>query len=151
MKCCSGITLVELAVVILIAALTIGTVTPVYLHIVESKRTDLAISEISRLQKDIDRFNRRNVRFPNDLTEVFATTPIDPWGNPYRYTNIRNQTGATVNPRTGENLKQLNADYDLYSDGPDKISLSPIGANESRDDIIRANNGNYVGTVGEYR
>lgn len=151
MNRCSGLTLVEIAIVILIAALVIGTVTPVYLHIIEKKRIDLAVSEITRFQRDIDRFGRRNARFPADLTEAFGTPPVDPWGTPYRYTNIRNNTGATINPRTDANLKTLNADYDLYSDGPDKTSLSPIGANESRDDIIRAKNGNYVGTAAEYR
>lgn len=151
MKRCSGITLVELAIVVLVAALIIGTITPVYLHIVERKRTDLAISEITRLQKDIDRFNRKNARFPADLTEAFGTAPVDPWGMPYHYTNIRNNTGAAANPRTGVNLNRLNADYDLYSDGPDQDSLSPIGANESRDDIIRAKNGSYVGIASEYK
>ena len=151
MKPCFGITLVELAIVVLIAALIIGTITPVYLHIVENKRTDLAINEITRFQKDIDRFNRRNARFPADLAEAFGSVPIDPWGNGYHYTNIRNNTGASIGPRTGDNLKPLNADYDLYSDSPDKASLSPIGASESRDDIIRAKNGNYVGIATDYR
>jgi len=148
----SGLTLVEIAIVILIAALIIGTVTPVYLHIIENKRIDLAVDEITRLQKDIDRFGRRNMRFPNDLAEVYPTVPVDPWGNPYQYINIKNAISpAMINPRTDNNLKRLNADYDLYSDGRDKTSLSPVSANESRDDIIRAKNGNYVGIASEYR
>lgn len=150
-KACSGITLVELAIVLLIAVLIIGTVTPVYFQIIESKRTDLAIAEITRMQKDIDRFGRKNARLPADLTELSGSTPADPWGNPYRYVNIRDNTSAMVNPRTDNNLKRLNADYDLYSEGPDKTSLSPIGAGESRDDIIRARNGNYIGVARDFR
>ena len=150
-KAYSGITLVELAIVLLIAVLIIGTITPVYFHIIESKRTDLAIAEITRMQKYIDRFGRKNSRLPADLTELTGSAPMDPWGNPYRYINIRDNTSAAINPRTTDNLKRLNADYDLYSDGPDKSSLSPIGANESRDDIIRARNGNYIGIARDLR
>jgi general secretion pathway protein G len=152
MKQYSGLSLVEIAIVILIAALIVGTVTPVYLRIIENKRTDLAITEITGFQRDIDRFGRRNMRYPQNLAEVYPAAPIDPWGNPYQYTNIKNAISpGSVNPRTDNNLKRLNADYDLYSNGPDKTSLSPVAANESRDDIIRAKNGNYVGIASEYR
>ncbi len=152
MKSASGFTLLELAIVVLVAALIIGTVTPVYLHIIDNKRTDLAVNEISGMQKEIDRFGRRNARLPENLNELYPDPPLDPWGNPYRYTNIRNAiTPGAINPRTDNNLKPLNADYDLYSDGPDRVSLSPVAASESRDDIIRAKNGNYIGVAMEYR
>jgi len=152
MSTSSGFTLLELAIVVLVAALVIGTVTPVYLHIIDNKRIDLAVNEISGFQKDIDRFGRRNARFPETLNELYPVPPLDPWGNPYRYTNIRNATSSgTINPRTDNNLKPLNADYDLYSNGPDSISLSPVAASESRDDIVRAKNGNYIGVAREYR
>jgi general secretion pathway protein G len=148
----AGLTLVEIAIVILIAALIVGTVTPVYLHIIENKRNDLAVTEITGLQKDIDRFGRRNMRYPNDLAEIYTSIPVDPWGSPYQYTNIKNASSpALINPRSDNNLKRLNADYDLYSDGRDKASLSPVSASESRDDIIRAKNGNYIGLASEYR
>jgi general secretion pathway protein G len=44
----------------------------------------------------------------------------------------------------------LNSDYDLYSSGPDGESRSPLTAAPSRDDIVRANNGGYIGLAGEY-
>ena len=144
----SGITLIELTLVILIATLIIGIVTPAYLRIIDKKRTDLAMTEITSLQKDIDRFGRRNARFPSSLTEIYPAIPVDPWGNPYKYTNVKNDGGSL---RTDMNLKSLNADYDLYSDGPDKTSLSPVSASESRDDIIRAKNGGFIGVASGYK
>lgn len=152
MKPYPGFTLVELAMVILVAALIIGTTIPVYLHIIDNKRMDLAVTEITGFQKDIDRFGRKNARYPQSLAEIYPNSPVDPWGNPYKYTNIKNAVApGMINPRTDMNLKRLNADYDLYSDGADKTSLSPVSANESRDDIIRANNGNYIGVASKYR
>ena len=42
-------------------------------------------------------------------------------------------------------LVPINSDYDLYSMGPDGGSVPPLTAALSRDDIIRANNGDYFG------
>ena len=52
--------------------------------------------------------------------------------------------------RKDKNLVPINTDYDLYSKGPDGKSVTPLTANSSRDDIIRANNGAYVGEAEDY-
>jgi len=44
----------------------------------------------------------------------------------------------------------LNSDFDLYSSGEDKNSKGPLSAKESRDDIIRANNGAFIGLAEDY-
>jgi general secretion pathway protein G len=44
----------------------------------------------------------------------------------------------------------LNADYDLYSNGADGLTVKNIGDADSADDIIRANNGAYIGLASEY-
>jgi general secretion pathway protein G len=43
-----------------------------------------------------------------------------------------------------------NTDYDLYSSGPDGASVGPLTAKASRDDILRANNGRFVGPASAY-
>ena len=52
--------------------------------------------------------------------------------------------------RKDKNLHPLNTDYDLYSKGPDGKSASALTAKISRDDIIRANDGAYVGLASEF-
>jgi general secretion pathway protein G len=47
-------------------------------------------------------------------------------------------------------LVPVNTDFDLYSLGKDGLSQSPFTAAASQDDIVRANNGLYVGLVSEY-
>jgi general secretion pathway protein G len=47
-------------------------------------------------------------------------------------------------------LVPLNTDYDLYSDGPDGKTASPITAAPSQDDIIRASDGSYVGVAADF-
>lgn len=144
-----GITLLEILIVLLVAALVIGTATPAYLYLIDSRKTSLAAEEITGFARRIDRFQRRNNRYPDTLEEALDTAPVDPWGNPYRYLNL-NQAGGTAG-RSADDLRPLNTDYDLYSEGPDTTSLSPIGAEPSRDDIVRARNGNYIGIAADYR
>ncbi len=42
-------------------------------------------------------------------------------------------------------LVPINSDFDLYSIGKDGGSQAPFTAMDSRDDIVRANDGGYVG------
>ena len=47
-------------------------------------------------------------------------------------------------------LAPLNTDFDLYSVGPDGDSRLPLTAAASRDDILRANNGAFIGRAENY-
>ena len=44
----------------------------------------------------------------------------------------------------------VNSDFDLYSMGPDGDSRAPFTAKASRDDIVRASNGGFIGPVSEF-
>jgi general secretion pathway protein G len=44
----------------------------------------------------------------------------------------------------------LNCDFDLYSKGKDGKSVPRLSDEVSIDDIIRANNGTYIGLACEY-
>ena len=105
------------------------------------------------IQKIACRQTRRQTRrhpssFPDSLADL-GPVPVDPWGNPYRYLNIANVSG--VGPlRKDHNLVPLNSDFDLYSMGEDGASSPSLTAANSRDDILRGNNGGFVGTATDY-
>jgi len=44
----------------------------------------------------------------------------------------------------------INTDFDLYSMGPDGRSAPPLTAKHSRDDIVRANDGAFIGLASDY-
>ena len=52
--------------------------------------------------------------------------------------------------RKDKNLVPVNTDYDLYSMGEDGRSVGPFTAKASRDDIVRANDGGFVGLAADY-
>jgi len=150
-KCQQGFTLVEFSIAILVAALIIGTATPAYIYLVDKARTNKTIDEIKSMQRDINRFERKGNKYPDSLLEIYPEQPMDPWGNLYQYLNIKNASNPNaINPRTDKNFKKLNIDYDLFSTGADSLSLSPIAASESLDDIVRGDNGDFVGPVRDF-
>lgn len=48
-------------------------------------------------------------------------------------------------PRKDRFLVPINSDYDLYSKGRDGESVAPLTAKQSHDDVVRANDGAFVG------
>ena len=53
-------------------------------------------------------------------------------------------------PRKERFLHPINSDYDLYSMGKDGESVEPLTAKKSQDDVIRANDGSFVGLAAEF-
>ncbi|MBK9111843.1 MAG: prepilin-type N-terminal cleavage/methylation domain-containing protein [Nitrospira sp.] len=53
-------------------------------------------------------------------------------------------------PRKDRFLHPINSDYDLYSMGKDGESVEPLTAQKSHDDVIRANDGSFVGLAVEF-
>ncbi len=53
-------------------------------------------------------------------------------------------------PRKDRFLHPINSDYDLYSMGKDGESVEPLTAKKSHDDVIRANDGSFVGLAVEF-
>jgi general secretion pathway protein G len=91
-------------------------------------------------------------RPPDDFTEAGIADPNDPWGNLYKYLRIGGLDESVWGGkcRRDKQYKPLNSDYDLYSNGKDGKSSSQIMGAKGRDDIIRANNGAYIGLAWEY-
>lgn len=88
---------------------------------------------------------------PTSLAQIGRGDLRDPWGNPYEYLKFDLSGGG--NPpgaRKDRSLHPLNSFFDLYSKGPDGNSNLPLTSGPSRDDIIVANDGKYVGIAQGY-
>ncbi|HJR69061.1 MAG TPA: prepilin-type cleavage/methylation domain-containing protein, partial [Gammaproteobacteria bacterium] len=73
---------------------------------------------------------------------------VDPWGRPYVYRRAADASRAQLR-KDGE-LVPLNTDFDLYSLGPDGVSALALPAAPSRDDVVRAANGAFIGVAANY-
>jgi general secretion pathway protein G len=143
-----GLTLIELLIIMAVLGtlVTIGLL--LYGDVTEQAKVARAVADIATIGGDIDTFEVMNDRLPNDLVETGRGSLRDPWGNAYVYFSF------AVTPqgqwRKDHNLVPLNSSFDLYSKGKDGQSQPPLTAAASRDDIVRANDGNYVGLASRY-
>jgi len=143
-----GLTLIELLIIIAVVA-TLATIALFYyIGVTEQAKIARAVADITIVGGDIDTFELTNDRLPNDLAEVGRASLRDPWGNPYVYLNFT--TTPPGQRRKDHNLVPLNSTFDLYSKGKDGQSQPALTAADSRDDIVRANDGNYVGLASSY-
>ncbi|MCD4675083.1 MAG: prepilin-type N-terminal cleavage/methylation domain-containing protein [Desulfobacula sp.] len=143
-----GFTLVELMIVIAIIGTLAGIAVPSFGNYIERARRIKAISELKIMEKEILSYEMEMGTFPASLAQIGLDTLRDPWGNPYQYLPVQ---GAKIGKlRKDHALVPVNTDFDLYSVGPDGKSQGPFTAKTSRDDIVRANNGQYVGPVSGY-
>jgi len=148
----SGFTLIE----ILIVAGLIGTLSmiiiPRMLGYTQRTRNLQAVADLRKMDVDIAQYGMDNNLPPDSLADVGYDGLRDPWGNPYQYLKILENSDPGVNGkrRKDHSLVPVNSDFDLYSTGPDGDSKAPFTAKASRDDIVRASNGSFIGPVSEF-
>lgn len=143
-----GFTLIELMVVIAIAGTLAAIAIPHYLSYRERAKVIVAFTEIRDIERDITAFAANNGRLPVNLVEAGRGNSIDPWGNAYVYYPVDSVPKGKL--RKDKSLVPVNTDYDLYSKGADGNSQAPFTAKVSQDDIVRANNGAFIGLAQNY-
>lgn len=158
-----GLTLVEL----LIAAAMLGTLAAIgmgaYRDALDKARIARAIADIQTLEREIALYQADHGHLPDTLADLGRENLRDPWGNPYEYLkfstllepisaveSILDAPLTDVTMRLDQFLVPLNSTYDLYSKGKDGKTKALLTAEESWDDIVRANDGGYIGLASEY-
>ena len=142
-----GVTLLELMIVAAAVVMLSAFAIPAFNGYIERSRTSRAIGDIGSISLQLYRWQLNTQSFPATLADA-GIVATDPWGRAYAYTRV---AGTPQNQlRKDHNLHPINTDFDLYSVGPDGNSQKPLTAAPSRDDIIRANNGTYIGVAANY-
>lgn len=144
----AGFTVIEIMLGVAILGIVAGLAYPAYQQYRERVKVAQAIYDIKEIDTRIQLYFTDNRAYPASLAEVGKDGVIDPWGNAYRYTNL--QTANQGAARKNKNLVPINSDFDLFSMGKDGDSRGPLNARPSRDDIVRANDGRFVGLASEY-
>ncbi len=143
-------TLLELIIAVAILGITSAIAVPSYREYMDRADVAQAIADIYRIDVAMASYEMaNNGRIPVTLAEIGMDSLLDPWENPYQYLNISTVKGKGK-LRKDHNLVPINSDYDLYSMGKDGRSVSPLTAKHSRDDIIRASNGRFVGKATDF-
>ena len=145
-----GFTLIEVLLVTVIIGILATMALPRLQRAKERAQIAAAIGDVDAIGWDIVEYELTNGSFPTSLAAVGWGDRLDPWGRPYQYLRIRGAGGGVGGARKDRFLVPINSDFDLYSMGPDGKSASALTAKISQDDIVRANDGGFVGLASEY-
>jgi general secretion pathway protein G len=145
----AGHTLLELVAALAVVGTIFAIFVPDFLDTLRRRKLDRAIVDIRILAAQIKIYGAVvDEVYPDSLDALEIPPAIDPWGHPYVYLRIEGKNRGQW--RKDRFLVPLKSDNDLYSMGPDGRSKPPLTAASSRDDIVRAANGAYVGRAEDY-
>lgn len=145
----SGLTPAEFLLVQAIIDVLMGIAIPKYNEYQERIKQTQAIEDITVIQTQIKLYALDSGAYPETLAAVGNGGKLDPWGRPYVYQELASVKGHGK-ARKDRKLNPLNSDFDLYSLGKDGVSRTQLTNKESLDDIVRANDGAYVGLASDY-
>ena len=149
-----GFTLIELVLVVTITGSLAALAIPNVQRLLEQSKVVEAMSDVRILASTARDHKLVNGTFPDSFDKFgFDDPPLDPWGNEYEYLLIEGQFEIYPpgrKPRQDRFLRPVNRDFDLYSRGPDGETSDNLTDAYSLDDIIRANDGGFVGIAADY-
>ncbi len=147
----SGFTLIEIVAVLVIVGVLGSISVPAIKNIILQAEIKTCVAQLRSIAAVIDQHYIKHGDYPQSLADVGKNQEKDPWGNSLQYLKIQGGgPGIPGKARKNQFQVPLNDDYDLYSKGPDGQSSAPLTALPSRDDIIRANNGGFIGPASDY-
>lgn len=121
---------------------------PKYSDVIERAKVAKAIGDLKAITTDL----LSTDSLPASLAVINRATLLDPWGRPYVYLKFPPSKGKAPpgGARKDRFLVPINSAFDLYSLGKDGQSAAPLTAARSRDDVIVANDGGFVGLARNY-
>jgi general secretion pathway protein G len=145
----AGFTLLELMIAAAAVGILLAIAVPSYARYVARAKSTAAIADIAKIHMAVETYIMDHYAPPPDLAAIGKAGELDPWGRPYVYLSFDGLNGKGK-MRKDKNLVPINTEYDLYSVGPDGDSVPPLTAQPSRDDIVMANNGGFIGVASDY-
>jgi general secretion pathway protein G len=136
---------------VVVVGLLAAIALPGYSRIAERQKVQRAARDLQDIASMIERYRTFRFKIPETLGDLGATLPKDPWGRDYQFLSFDSSApGVAGKIRKDHNLHPLNSDFDLYSLGKDGQSKPPLTASASRDDVIWARDGGFVGLASDY-
>ncbi len=144
-----GFTLIESLLAIAIVGVLASIAIPKYAAYRDRVLVYQAEMDIAALAAMISAYTVDSRALPDSLAQVGNAGKLDPWGRPYEYLNLTTSKG-NGKARKDKKLNPLNSDFDLYSVGKDGSSKASLVPPTSRDDVIRARDGRFIGLASDF-
>jgi general secretion pathway protein G len=144
-----GFTLIEFLIALTLTGILAAIAVPSYQSFRQQVNVNQAERDIGAIHTVIESYITLHLQPPPDLATIGMDQLLDPWGQPYFYLSFTGLNGKGK-MRKDKNLVPINTQYDLYSAGPDGQTRPPLTAAPSRDDVVMANDGNFIGVASDY-
>lgn len=106
-------------------------------------KVNAAIGDIGAVHLQV----RRKTEFTQGPIDIDSLDlGLDRWGNPYQFLDHSTVNGHGPK-RKSHGQVPVNSRYDLYSMGPDGRTRTPMTSTPGEDDIVLANDGQYIGVA----
>jgi general secretion pathway protein G len=148
LRCQLGWTLVEMILVLMIFGTLLAIAQPSLRDWIDQAKVARAIADLEAIQADLAGWEYLDGELPEALAGIDRGGTLDPWGNAYQY--LRFEGAASGDMRKDRFLVPINSTYDLYSMGKDGKSSAPLTAGVSKDDVVRANDGAFIGLAATF-
>ncbi len=143
-----GFTFIEVLMVVALVGVLLLIALPSYTGYRNRVLTRQAAQEIAVLSSIVSNYWNDAHAYPASLADIGNGGKTDPWGRPYMYYNV--DANGRGGARKDHALNPINTDFDLYSLGPDGVTKKQVTQKDSLDDVIRANNGAFVGVAADF-
>lgn len=141
-----GFTVIELLTTMAVVGLLSAMGLPKLRDVQEKAKIAKAIGDINALQVDLTTQDT----LPDDLSVIGRASLLDPWGRPYVYNKFPANRRVPPGARRDRFLVPINSTFDLYSTGKDGRSAAPLQSALSQDDIVRGNDGGFIGLATKF-
>ncbi len=140
-------TLIELISVMVILGILASLGTRQFSVVKYQAQVARAIGDIRAIQTDLVTIEMGGQPLPSSLTDIGRGSMRDPWGNPYVYFPFPPTKGNAppAGARRDRFLVPINSTFDLYSMGRDQSTSITLTAKAGQDDIVRGNDGGFIG------
>lgn len=147
-----AMTLVELLVVVAMLGTLAAIGVPAYTNYIDKVNNHQAIEDILFIAAALKAYRNEHGTFPETLDPIPQAQILDPWDHSYVYFKIEGKTKAQKQSKCRHlgTFIPMNNDFDLCSMGKGGKYNRNITTQKAQDDIIRLNDGAYVGLVSEY-
>ncbi len=149
-----GFTILELMIVLVIASILAVAAQPIIVGGIDCKKQKItgfitrakvngAIGDVGAAYLRL-KIKTEFIQGPVDLGKIDLGN--DRWGNPYQFLDHSTVEGHGKKRKAWSQVP-VNSQYDFYSMGPDGETATPMTSEPGGDDIVIANDGQYVGVA----
>ena len=146
----NGVTLIEMMMAMVIIAVLVTIAMPMFQQVLDKARVARAIGDVRAVGIDLQTYETDGKGLPGSLSEIGRGDLRDPWGYAYRYLRFPDDGGKPKGARKDRFLVPVNSTFDLYSVGKDGSTTAAMTSSPSQDDIVRANDGGFIGLASKF-